>query len=150
MNYEPTNWKSGDVVTSAKLNKMEQGIATNNGWVIEVNIQTVNNNDILILGNGTITYEMLENALEAGKMIYFKISESGDTDGGGTYQSYTYLLPFMFELSFTAQSDNIIGYFVKITLFGDDQIFGAETKTAPLVYNWYPFTNDPIQLEQEM
>lgn len=26
MAYEPTEWKSGDVVTSAKLNKMEQGI----------------------------------------------------------------------------------------------------------------------------
>lgn len=27
MAYEPTNWQAGDVVTSAKLNKMEQGIA---------------------------------------------------------------------------------------------------------------------------
>lgn len=26
MSYDPTNWKSGDVVTSAKLNKMEKGI----------------------------------------------------------------------------------------------------------------------------
>lgn len=29
MAYEPTNWKAGDIVTSAKLNKIEQGIATN-------------------------------------------------------------------------------------------------------------------------
>lgn len=27
MSYEPTEWKSGDVISSAKLNKMEQGIA---------------------------------------------------------------------------------------------------------------------------
>lgn len=27
MSYTPTNWKSGDVVTSAKLNNIEQGIA---------------------------------------------------------------------------------------------------------------------------
>lgn len=27
MAYEPTNWKAGDVVTSAKLNKLEQGVA---------------------------------------------------------------------------------------------------------------------------
>ena len=27
MSYTPTNWKAGDTVTSAKLNKMEQGIA---------------------------------------------------------------------------------------------------------------------------
>lgn len=26
MSYEPTNWKAGDTVTSAKLNKIEQGI----------------------------------------------------------------------------------------------------------------------------
>ena len=27
MSYEPTEWKSGDVISSAKLNKIEQGIA---------------------------------------------------------------------------------------------------------------------------
>jgi hypothetical protein len=27
MSYTPTQWKAGDTVTSAKLNKMEQGIA---------------------------------------------------------------------------------------------------------------------------
>lgn len=37
MSYEPTNWKSGDTVTSAKLNKMEQGIA-NAGGVLFVGI----------------------------------------------------------------------------------------------------------------
>ena len=31
MSYTPTNWKAGDVVTSAKLNKMEQGIAASGG-----------------------------------------------------------------------------------------------------------------------
>ena len=31
MSYEPTTWKSGDTVTSAKLNKMEQGIANAGG-----------------------------------------------------------------------------------------------------------------------
>lgn len=29
MSYEPTNWQAGDIVTSAKLNKMEQGIKNN-------------------------------------------------------------------------------------------------------------------------
>lgn len=31
MSYTPTNWKAGDIVTSAKLNKMEQGIAASGG-----------------------------------------------------------------------------------------------------------------------
>lgn len=34
MAYEPTNWKAGDVVTSAKLNKIEQGIAAGGGVLI--------------------------------------------------------------------------------------------------------------------
>ena len=35
MSYEPTTWKAGDTVTSAKLNKMEWGIANNNNVIIE-------------------------------------------------------------------------------------------------------------------
>lgn len=31
MSYTPTNWKAGDTVTSAKLNKIEQGIASAGG-----------------------------------------------------------------------------------------------------------------------
>ena len=34
MAYEPTNWQAGDVVTSAKLNKLEQGVA--NGGVLVI------------------------------------------------------------------------------------------------------------------
>lgn len=34
MSYEPTNWKAGDTVTSAKLNKIEQGIAAGGGILI--------------------------------------------------------------------------------------------------------------------
>lgn len=35
MSYEPTNWKTGDVVTSAKLNKLEEGVAAS-GMVVPV------------------------------------------------------------------------------------------------------------------
>lgn len=34
MAYEPTTWKSGDVVTSAKLNKIEAGIASGGVLVV--------------------------------------------------------------------------------------------------------------------
>ena len=34
MSYEPTNWKAGDTVTSAKLNKIEQGVADAGGIFI--------------------------------------------------------------------------------------------------------------------
>lgn len=40
MSYTPTQWSAGDIVTSAKLNKMEQGIASvvNSGNTLIVNI----------------------------------------------------------------------------------------------------------------
>ena len=34
MTYNPTTWKDGDIVTSAKLNKIEQGIAAGGGFLI--------------------------------------------------------------------------------------------------------------------
>ena len=34
MAYEPTNWKTGDVVTSAKLNKLENGVAAGSGVLV--------------------------------------------------------------------------------------------------------------------
>lgn len=40
MSYEPTVWKDGDLVTSAKLNKLEQGVA--NGVANGVNFEIVN------------------------------------------------------------------------------------------------------------
>ena len=34
MSYTPTEWKTGDVVTSAKLNKLEQGVAAGSGVLV--------------------------------------------------------------------------------------------------------------------
>lgn len=39
MSYEPTNWSAGDTVTSAKLNKMEQGIVSNSNEPLIVTMQ---------------------------------------------------------------------------------------------------------------
>lgn len=44
MSYEPTQWKAGDTVTSAKLNKMEQGIAGGANILIAHGTQAVINN----------------------------------------------------------------------------------------------------------
>lgn len=38
MSYTPTEWKTGDVVTSAKLNKLEQGVADAGGYSAEVTL----------------------------------------------------------------------------------------------------------------
>lgn len=58
MPYEPTEWKSGDVVTSAKLNKIEAGIAsggvlvvTDNDGTLDKTWQEIFNADIAILSS---------------------------------------------------------------------------------------------------
>lgn len=38
MAYEPTTWKTGDVVTSAKLNKLEQGVTAAGGLVVTMTV----------------------------------------------------------------------------------------------------------------
>lgn len=39
MAYEPTVWQAGDTITSARLNKMEQGIAEGGGlFVVEAEV----------------------------------------------------------------------------------------------------------------
>ena len=43
MSYEPTTWKDGDLVTSAKLNKLENGVAAAGGpsiLIVHVNAET--------------------------------------------------------------------------------------------------------------
>ena len=38
MSYTPTEWKAGDTVTSAKLNKLEQGVASSGSGVLMVHV----------------------------------------------------------------------------------------------------------------
>lgn len=78
MAYEPTQWKAGDTVTSAKLNKMEQGIAASGG------IRVV---QLLVSNFGPITLVITPNEL----INAFRNSEviiiSGVNSEGNTFQS---------------------------------------------------------------
>ena len=44
MSYTPTTWAAGDTVTAAKLNKLEQGVAS--GGVLVVNM-SLNNDETI-------------------------------------------------------------------------------------------------------
>ena len=61
MAYEPTQWKTGDVVTSAKLNKLENAVANS----AEGSILKVNNLD------GTLdkTWQEIYNAFLSGTVV---------------------------------------------------------------------------------
>lgn len=61
MSYTPTNWKAGDVITSEKLNKLENGVAGSGGGAL-----IVNDND-----SGTLdkTWQEISDAVEAGSVV---------------------------------------------------------------------------------
>ena len=57
MAYEPTQWRSGDTITSERLNKMEQGIAGSGEFYAlhTTRTETTDENDII-----NITYSSVE------------------------------------------------------------------------------------------
>ncbi len=82
MSYEPTNWKAGDVVTSAKLNKLEQGVANAGGGVLVVGTVPVANRIVcdktaaemwaaakagaVVIDGGTFVYLVLQSIMDEG------------------------------------------------------------------------------------
>lgn len=81
MSYEPTNWKTGDVVTSAKLNKLEEGVATAGGGGLTVSI--TQDGEYLLLNK---TYTDVLSAVNAGKNIDFIMQSV--TSQGSTSRSF--------------------------------------------------------------
>ena len=71
MAYEKTTWESGDVVTSAKLNNMEDGIenATPMMLVFDNETQKIN-----------YTWQQVHDAISIGRMVTFHIELGEETD----------------------------------------------------------------------
>ena len=95
MTYTPTNWKTGDVVTSSKLNNIEQGIVNASGGssILKITL-TENESELLVMDK---TFNEILSALADGKFVYavFPETEEGYTQynvenllhqEGGTYQ----------------------------------------------------------------
>ena len=71
MSYEPTTWKDGDLVTSAKLNKLENGVAAAGGasiLIANIDIETntldktwqeIHDADICFISRVAEPYKML-------------------------------------------------------------------------------------------
>lgn len=79
MSYEPTNWKTGDVVTSEKLNKLEEGVAeassggsAGGAYVVEVR-KIFNEDDDDYEYKCAGKYSELLAAHDAGKLIICKL-----------------------------------------------------------------------------
>ena len=82
MSYTPTEWKTGDIVTSTKLNKLEQGVANASGGALVVEATTQNGTDF----TADITIGELYEAALTGPVIihsdYTFNNGARDTDAG--------------------------------------------------------------------
>jgi len=112
MSYTPTEWNTGDVITSAKLNKLEQGVAEaggSGGGFLKVGFDT----ETLTLDK---TWKQIFDALSAG---YFVNVFTEQTEDGLAWQSqvyeclygddyivHAYNLSDGIMLTFTVQSEN--------------------------------------------
>ena len=75
MSYTPTNWASGDIITTEKLNKIEQGISEvsninsgSSGIVQGPLIVSEASDGLVVVLNKT--WQEIYNAVEAGRAIY--------------------------------------------------------------------------------
>lgn len=100
MSYTPTNWQSGDIVTSEKLNKLENGVAGAGGVVLVVN--TTTDDDKITLNK---TWKQIYDAdfaviiSEDDGKYYTEIS--GIYEDGGNY-----IVTTRTNMIFTANSEN--------------------------------------------
>ena len=86
MAYTPTNWQDGDVITAEKMNKLEQGVAEGGGGVLLVNVTETSSTF-----TADKTYDEVDAAVEAGKMVYLVYNGfyiplyliNSTSDGGG-------------------------------------------------------------------
>ena len=81
MSYTPTEWKAGDVVTSAKLNKIEQGIVASESSVFIVTFDRT-------LDHTDKTAQEIEEAYLAGKKVILRI-EAIDEGTGYSLEALT-------------------------------------------------------------
>lgn len=83
MSYTPTEWKAGDLVTSTKLNKLEQGVA--NG----INFEVIN----MVFGQGPVSLDKtageIIDILKSGKHIL--VIGTPDLPSGTSSEGYSYL-----------------------------------------------------------
>lgn len=73
MSYEPTNWKTGDVVTSAKLNKLENAVAQSGGDIDWFVISITSDNDPNVPITIDKTWQEIKDAYSSGKTIVLNL-----------------------------------------------------------------------------
>lgn len=115
MSYSPTTWETGDTITAAKLNNMEQGIANASGTLL-VSVETAQDGHNLALDK---TWTEIHTAILSNGVTIIK-HETGEG-----YDSITIL-----KLT-NVDNDSEVGYMI----VADDEEFISATADG------YPQTN---------
>ena len=113
MSYTPTEWNDGDIVTSAKLNHMEDGIANTGGLVVAIDWDETLQTSIL-----DKTWQEIHDAFpfvaivdsESGQQAYIVTEVGYDDRGGGYYVRcfYTSNDQLVFERYTSASEDGVL------------------------------------------
>lgn len=74
MGYIPTEWQTGDVITAAKLNKAEEGIADAGAFVVTITGYDEETYDAIL----SATWQEVYDALSSGKPVVL-VDTQGDT-----------------------------------------------------------------------
>lgn len=61
MSYTPTQWQAGDVITSEKLNKLENGVASSNGVTFVQLVEQIDKLELMMPASEL--YQALQNGL---------------------------------------------------------------------------------------
>lgn len=75
MPYTPTNWQTGDVVTSEKLNKIEMELANPSSGEPQVIICHINTENAKGIHMTSLTVQEIFDALENGKAVIFTFDD---------------------------------------------------------------------------
>ena len=96
MSYEPTNWKTGDIITAQKLNKIENAI----GPIYLASQQTTDIATLMFNDETSVNYETIIEGINAGRQFNLRIGsaenfgilplsrcyqQEAQTDGGTEY-----------------------------------------------------------------
>lgn len=127
MSYEPTNWQTGDVVTSQKLNKLEQGVADAGGGGGGNLVLHISYDEATTTFTANYTAGEIKSALESGRDLAAPY-QSDDGTGvlyGIVYASNTSDLSFYYDIGESKYVLNVPDY---ITEFGISLILTAATE----------------------
>ena len=78
MNYEKQTWVNGDVITADKLNYMENGITSNNTWIIEM---TFVKDGLDVYLSSTAQWDDVVAAICSGRTVMIKLPNTEESRG---------------------------------------------------------------------